>query len=98
MKKFTIAILILAYLHLAGCVSTQVVYPENLCYDQSKALRIEMNDGSIVRLSAGKYQVVGKSDSLAIIGKGIRIDHSKGNSEIPFNGKYDVVRSAVATS
>jgi hypothetical protein len=85
MKKITTAILILADLQLAGCVSTQVVYSENLSYDQSKALRIEMNDGSIVRLPGGKYQVVGKSDSLTIIGKGIRIDLSKGNSEIPFN-------------
>ncbi len=85
MKKFTSVILIMAYLHLSGCISTEVVSPEYLNYDQSKALRIEMNDGSIIRLAAGKYQVVGKSDSLTIIGKGIRI-HSKSNSEIPFNG------------
>ena len=63
--------LVLASL-FSACTTEQIVTPDYLLNDASQSIRITLNDGRVIRMSQGDYNVYKQADSPFLSGVGIQ--------------------------
>jgi hypothetical protein len=85
-KKAAVIFCLLA----AGCVSRQTLAPDHLLLDSSNLVHLSMNDGTILTFTPGNYSVRRISDTVLVVGSGIRTLKKGRSGTEPFEGSVNM--------